>query len=48
MLVKPEMFEQALALAAAISAPTLAVVLAIRKVNEMKYLYGAIPLPIRL
>lgn len=35
MLVKPEMFEQALALAAAISAPTLAVVLAIRKVNEM-------------
>ncbi|WP_449599075.1 DUF5693 family protein [Paenibacillus sp. Marseille-Q9583] len=35
LVLKPELFEQALALAAAISAPTLAVVLAIRKVNEM-------------
>lgn len=35
LLLKPLLFEQALALAAAISAPTLAVVLAIRKINEM-------------
>lgn len=35
LVLKPELFEQALALAAAISAPTLAIVLAIRKINEM-------------
>lgn len=35
LLVKPELFEQALALAVAISAPTVATVLAIRKINEM-------------
>lgn len=35
MVVKPELFEQALALAVAISAPTVATILAIRKVNEM-------------
>lgn len=35
LVLKPMLFEQALALAAAISAPTLAIVLAIRKINEM-------------
>ncbi|OKP98466.1 DUF5693 family protein [Paenibacillus sp. P46E] len=35
MLLKPELFEQALALAVAISAPTVATILAIRKINEM-------------
>ncbi|MFF2912257.1 DUF5693 family protein [Paenibacillus sp. NPDC057934] len=34
-LLRPELFEQALALAAAISAPTVATVLAIRKINQM-------------
>lgn len=35
LILKPTLFEQALALAVAISAPTVAMVLAIRKVNEM-------------
>ncbi|NQX47172.1 hypothetical protein HQN87_17715 [Paenibacillus tritici] len=35
MLLKPALFEQALALAVAISAPTVAMILAIRKINEM-------------
>lgn len=35
MVLKPALFEQALALAVAISAPTVAIVLAIRKINEM-------------
>ncbi|ETT79484.1 hypothetical protein C173_01447 [Paenibacillus sp. FSL R7-277] len=35
LVLKPALFEQALALAVAISAPTLAIVLAIRKINEM-------------
>ncbi|ASA24516.1 DUF5693 family protein [Paenibacillus donghaensis] len=35
MVLKPELFEQALALAVSISAPTVAVILAIRKINEM-------------
>ncbi|BCG61368.1 DUF5693 family protein [Paenibacillus sp. URB8-2] len=34
LLVKPVLFEQALALAVAISAPTLAMVLAVRKINR--------------
>ncbi|ULO07930.1 hypothetical protein H1230_03470 [Paenibacillus sp. 19GGS1-52] len=34
MVLKPDLFAQALALAAAISAPTVATVLAIRKINE--------------
>lgn len=34
-VLRPELFEQALALAAAISAPTVATVLAIRKINTM-------------
>ncbi|AIQ71364.1 DUF5693 family protein [Paenibacillus graminis] len=34
MLIKPQLFEQALALAVAISAPTVATILAIRKINE--------------
>lgn len=35
MVLKPALFEQALALAVAISAPTVAMVLAVRKINEM-------------
>ncbi|WP_342437445.1 DUF5693 family protein [Paenibacillus sp. FSL L8-0436] len=34
LVVKPQLFEQALALAVAISAPTVATVMAIRKINE--------------
>lgn len=34
LLLKPQLFEQALALAVAISAPTVATVLAVRKINE--------------
>ncbi|MBT2288272.1 hypothetical protein J7E73_03800 [Paenibacillus albidus] len=35
IVLRPELFEQALALAVSISAPTVAMVLAIRKINEM-------------
>lgn len=34
LVLRPELFEQALALAVAISAPTVAIVMAIRKINE--------------
>ncbi|UQZ33867.1 hypothetical protein C2I18_10215 [Paenibacillus sp. PK3_47] len=34
LLVRPALFEQALALAVAISAPTVAIILAVRKINE--------------
>lgn len=34
LVIKPQLFEQALALAVAISAPTVATVMAIRKINE--------------